>query len=1074
MKCIIYFFLFALIFSACGSKKNFDQAAWQNPEIVSIHEEAPHATLIPYQDIKTAIRDQREASDYFQLLNGTWQFYWAINPSETPEDFYKTDYKASDWDEIPVPSNWQMLGKYDLPHYTNIKHPFKADPPRVPTDTNSVGSYRKTFTIPERWQGKQIFLHFDGVQSALSVWVNGQEVGYSQDSMTPAEFDITAYVKPGENLLAAEVIRWSDGSYLEDQDFWRMSGIFRDVYLFATPKVHIRDYFFRTDLDEHYENAEAKLNITLTNFGEENYQPHTVQVFILDAEGDTVLNDVLQATQTIATGQEMVMEATYEVPTPKKWSAEQPHLYRLGLILTDATGQVTEAISSQVGFREVEIKNGQLLVNGVPIYIKGVNRHEIDPEHGRVVSEETMIQDIKLMKQHNINAVRTSHYPNTPRWYALSDQYGLYLIDEANVESHQLWNEGVYLTRQPEWKNAFVSRGVAMTERDKNHPSIIMWSLGNETGDGDNITAMADSIRRIDPTRPIHYESRIEDYGKVPSGFDVIANMYARTDQMIAFHQQDTTRPIILCEYAHAMGNSLGNLQDYWDVIESHERMQGGFIWDWVDQGLKKVDEQGNPYWAYGGDFGDEPNDGDFCINGLVFPDRTPQPELLEAKKVFQYVKVEPVNLQQGLVRITNKYAFNNLDMLTIHWVLQKDGLTEREGTMGSIDLAPGQSKIVRVPVHQGMIHNDAEYFLNLNFALKETERWAEQGYEVAWEQIPLNPGAVQREDLKLASMPALDLRDNTDQIIIQGNNFTVEFDKNAGMLSAMEFNGQALLAGGWRPNIWRAPTDNDDGGGENSFGFRWRQAGYDSTSFDLNHIEARQINPKVVEVTISGMMNGHADNFTKHILDYQSVYHIYGSGDILLSNHYEVDQNLPPLPKIGMMMKLPRLFDQFAWYGRGPHETYQDRYTGARIAQHRGSVAGQYVPYVLPQENGNKTDVRWLTLTNQEGIGIFASHEADQYLNTSAHLYDLNAFDQATHTPEVKETDQVTLHLDHQQMGLGGDDSWSPATHEEYLLSSSTYTYRIRIKPIDLHKTNPEKLYKENLPEMGQAITLP
>ena len=621
----------------CGSApSDFSQAAWQNPRVFDINTEPPHATLVPFQDLASASTFDREQSDYVTLLNGIWRFRWAQNPGEVPEEFYRSEYDDSQWDEIPVPANWQLLGAYDAPIYTNIKHPFTVDPPRVPTDTNSVGSYRTTFEIPDGWQGKQVFLHFAGVQSAMYVWVNGKQVGYSEDSMTPAEFNISDHTQPGQNTLAVEVIRWSDGSYLEDQDFWRMSGIFRDVFLFATPPVHLRDYSFTTDLDKTYTDATAQLQLRLTNFADTNFQANTLRVDLLNAQGDTVLQDQIAVTKPIPVGQEMVINASYSVPNPKLWSAEQPNLYRLLMTVENEQGDIVEVISAKVGFREVEIVDGQLLVNGVPIYTKGVNRHESEPETGRVVTEALMRKDIELMKQHNFNAVRTSHYPNDARWYALTDEYGLYVVDEANIESHQLWSEGRSPVLDTAWQGAFVARGVAMAERDKNHPSIIMWSLGNETGDGPNTQAMADTLRTLDPTRPIHYESlETSVYGKAPSNYDVIANMYARTEQMVAFHAQDTTRPIILCEYAHAMGNSLGNLQDYWDVIEAHERMQGGFIWDWVDQGLKKTADNGDSYWAYGGDFGDTPNDGDFNINGMVFPRPHPTTRDFRGKKKY-------------------------------------------------------------------------------------------------------------------------------------------------------------------------------------------------------------------------------------------------------------------------------------------------------------------------------------------------------------------------------------------------------------------------------------------------------
>lgn len=1058
--------LLAILLGNCQSpKRDFSQAEWQNPAIVDVNTEPPHATLIPFADEASAQRGQREQSDYFRLLNGTWQFHWALGPDDTPEDFYQTDYDARGWDQIPVPSNWQLLGDYDFPIYTNINHPFPAAPPRVPTDTNSVGSYRTSFEIPDTWQGKQLFLHFAGVQSAMYLWVNGQKVGYSEDSMTPAEFNITEFVQPGENMLAVQVIRWSDGSYLEDQDFWRMSGIFRDVFLFATPAVHLRDYAFSTDLDDSYTDATAHLRLHLTNYADSNFRAHRVRVLLLDAQQDTVLRDQIAVEKTIPVGQEMVIEAAYDVPNPALWSAEQPNLYQLTLTLEDAEGNTTEAISGRVGFREVGIENGQFFVNGVPVYFKGVNRHELDPEKGRVISEALMRKDIELMKQHNINAVRTSHYPNDPRWYALTDEYGLYVVDEANVESHQLWNEGRSPVLDTAWQQAFVARGVAMAERDKNHPSIVMWSLGNETGDGPNTQAMADTLRILDPTRPIHYESRnTETYGKQPSGYDVIANMYARTDQMIAFHAQDTTRPIILCEYAHAMGNSLGNLQDYWDVIEAYPRMQGGFIWDWVDQGIKKTTDEGIAYWAYGGDFGDFPNDGDFCINGLVFPDRTPQPEILEAKKVFQYVKVKPVNLSNRQLRITNAYHFTNLNTLTIHWEVLRDGESWQTGTLGSLNLAPGESQVVRIPVKSAAQKNDAEYLLTLSFALNETTSWAAAGHEVAWEQFSLSERSPLVFPIDLTAMPSLGVEQANGQTQITGSNFTATFDEQVGALTSLVYEQQELMTDPLLPNVWRAPTDNDAGGGEQSFAHRWRGAGLDQAIFIPESLTAQQLNERAVRVTVRGIMRSEAEG-SANLLNYKGVYTVYGSGDIVLENQFQVNKNAPPLPKVGLSLPMPGAMDQFAWYGRGPHETYADRLTGAKVGRYAGSVAEQYTPYVLPQENGNKTQVRWVTLTNPEGIGLFASGWPVNNLNVSAHTYDLEEFDQATHTYQVKDTDHITFNLDYAQMGLGGDDSWTPATHKEYLLDSVNYSYQVRLRPVDLRQSLPSELYKQQLP---------
>ena len=508
MRYLDFIVLVGIGLGSCQSpERDFSDAEWQNPRVFDVNTEPPHATLVPFQDMASAKTFERERSDYFQLLNGSWRFHWARNPSEAPEGFYENDYDVSGWDQISVPSNWQSLEKYDAPIYTNTRHPFKANPPWVPTDTNLVGSYRTTFEIPGNWQHRQVFLHFAGVQSAMYVWVNGHTVGYSEDSMTPAEFNISEYLRPGKNTLAVQVLRWSDGSYLEDQDFWHMSGIFRDVFLFATPAVHLRDFSFSTDLDETYTNATAHLQLFLTNYADSNYQAHTVQLCMLNPQGDTILQDQITVEEPIPVRQEMVINASYDVPNPDLWSAEQPNLYRLIIVLDNAQGTTAEVISAKVGFREVAIENGQLLVNGVPVYFKEVNRHELDPKKRRVISEASMRKDIQLMKQHNINAVRTSHYPNDPRWYALTDEYGLYVVGEPNID-HQLWEEDRSPVLDTAWQAAFVARGLAMAERDKNHPSIVMWSLGNETSDGSNTQAMADTLRALDLTRPIHYESR--------------------------------------------------------------------------------------------------------------------------------------------------------------------------------------------------------------------------------------------------------------------------------------------------------------------------------------------------------------------------------------------------------------------------------------------------------------------------------------------------------------------------------------------------------------------------------------
>jgi beta-galactosidase len=581
---------------------------WENPQVVGRNKQPAHATLLPYADVATALAGERNNSPYFKLLNGNWQFHFAPTPAAAPEDFYLLDFDSHGWNSIPVPSNWQMLG-YGIPRYLNPDYAFdKSNPPHVQEDTNETGSYRTTFTIPDHWQGRQVFIVFDGVDSAFYLWVNGVEVGYSQDSRLPAEFDLTPYIHTGENTLAVRVYRWSDGSFLEDQDMWFLSGIFRDVYLFAAPKIHIRDFWVRTDLDAQYRDAVLKLRVHIKNYTNAAVEGYQVEAALIDENNQPTGSQAI-APVLVDAGNEVILELSENVANPKKWDGEHPNLYRLLIQLKDAKGDILEVERCRVGFRSVEINDGKVLINGVPIYFRGVNRHEHDPVHGHVVTVESMIEDILLMKRFNINAVRTCHYPDDPRWYDLCDQYGIYLIDEANVESHGLWDR---FTKDPEWELAFVERGSRMVERDKNHPSIIIWSLGNESGEGPNHAAMADWIHQHDPTRPIFYDS-----GDRAPYLDILSKMYPKLDVLArAAQEPGETRPFIMCEYVHAMGNSPGNLKEYWEVIEAHPRLRGGFIWDWVDQGIRQVTKDGIEWYAYGGDFGDEPHSSTFCCNG--------------------------------------------------------------------------------------------------------------------------------------------------------------------------------------------------------------------------------------------------------------------------------------------------------------------------------------------------------------------------------------------------------------------------------------------------------------------------
>jgi beta-galactosidase len=760
---------------------------WENEQIVGRNKEPGHCTLVPYGDMGTALRCKREASQYYQSLNGSWKFNWVNKPADRPVEFYKPDYDVSGWNEIPVPANWQMHG-YGRPIYLNVRYPYPVNPPHIPHDYNPVGSYRRQFTIPDTWDGREIFLHFDGVKSAFYVWVNGCEVGYSQDSMLSAEFNVTRYLQPGRNTLAVEVYRWSDGSYLEDQDMWRLSGIYRNVYLFAAPKVHIRDFHVRATLDDDYEDGILMIRPKLTNAGDVDLERWTVQAQLYDERDRAVLPDRLKVEAKRIVNERYPQRGNVrfgllraEVVNPKKWSAETPNLYTLVLTLHDAEGELVEAESCRVGFRRVEIKNGQLFVNGQSVKLFGVNRHEHDPDHGRAVPVSRMIEDIKILKSHNLNAVRTSHYPDDPHWYDLCDEYGIYLIDEANLETHGV---GGLFSNIATWNAAFMERAIRLVERDKNHPSVIFWSLGNESGWGPNHAAMADWMHDYDPTRPVHYEGaamRPHD----PRNVDMISRMYDRIPQIIRLATDpDDNRPMVLCEYAHAMGNSVGNLKEYWDAIRSHERLIGGFIWDWADQGLRKRADDGTMFWAYGGDYGDRPNDGNFCCNGLVQPDRKPNPSLLEVKKVYQRIHVTPLDLLSGTVSIENEYDFVSLDFVEATWELTCDGTAIQDGELPRLRIRP------------------AEYWLKVTFALAEDTPWAQAGHVVAWDQFEVPFNVPEPETMALADMSDVKLHQENDVYTAIGADFEVTVGKASGAIESLTFRGTELVVGPLVPNF--------------------------------------------------------------------------------------------------------------------------------------------------------------------------------------------------------------------------------------------------------------------------------
>ena len=1024
--------VFISIFFFMGNLIQGNLEYWEDPTMIGENKELGHATLMPFDNLDQALIGDRLASAHFLSLNGAWKFNWVSKPDERPKEFFNLDYNVNGWDNIDVPSSWQLEG-YGQPIYTNVKHPFPdPQPPTPPTDNNPVGSYRRTFIMPDIWDDGQIILHFDGVKSAFFIWINGEKVGYSQGSMTPAEFNITSYLMPGENSIAVQVFRWSDAAFIEDQDFWRLSGIYRDVYLMHVPDVHIRHYKAIAELTDNYQNGLLSLTTHLSNYSTSKKQILFEGYLFNKAQQE--IGVVKSTRQELRSDTEKKLDFSLEVNDISQWSAEIPHLYTLVLSLKDLESDITEYVSCRIGFRSVELKNGQMLVNGKPIIIKGVNRHEHDPVTGRTVSDGSMIADIKLMKKFNVNAVRTSHYPNHPRWYELCDEYGLYLYDEANLESHAFWSK---FTQDSTWEKAFLERAQRMVLRDVNHPSIITWSLGNEAGYGSNHDVMADWIREYDPSRLIHYEGKEPGYGPLPNHYDIIANMYPSVDLMIRLHDENPERPVILCEYSHAMGNSNGNIFKYWDAIYKYPRIQGAFIWDWVDQGLLRTDENGS-YYVYGGDFGEELHDGNFCINGVVSPDRQPHPALHEIKYHMQNVKVTWDGKDPNKFLLENRYFFQSLDHLDGEWELLDNGNILTKGAISTFNIPPGEKVPLDLQVFTKSRKRslDHEYAVNFKFSLNEETTWAPSGYLMASDQVIIQENIQFLKNQESSSnFSPINVERSDSYIKVRASGRYFIFDQGSGELMQVTLNDQDMLRTPFSHNIWRAPTDNDGGGDDKSFASRWLEAGYNNLHRKLETIDVEELNDKIIKVRV---VEKHSSD--KGEINLEIVYTIFGNGDLHLDVQSNVDSILPVLPKLGITFKIPEEFSYLKWYGRGPHESYSDRKHGAFLGVYDGQVSDQYFPYIRPQENGNKTDVRWATLSNKtnSGIIIFGLPR----FNLSTHHYTLENLTNATHTYMVKEEGPITVNIDHKIMGLGGDDSWNPRTHEEYLVKPGLYHF--------------------------------
>ncbi|MFV0312107.1 MAG: glycoside hydrolase family 2 TIM barrel-domain containing protein [Dysgonomonas sp.] len=1075
--------LLFLVISAQSAFAQFDKPDWENLSVLEINREPARATFIPYADSKQALSANREKSPWFLSLNGDWRFYWVPRPEERPIDFYKTDFNDKSWKTISVPSNWEMQG-YGTPIYVSAGYPFKIDPPRVTgepkaeytsfRERNPVGSYRHSFTLPSNWKDRRTFIHFAGVQSAFYIWINGVKVGYSQGSMEPAEFDITDYVKAGTNQLAVEVYRWCDGSYLEDQDMWRTSGIHREVFLYSTADVRISDFAVRTILDKDYKDASLQIKPEIKSYNGDKLEGWDLEAQLYDADNSPVFGTQLQQDalpvlnadnkaavlndRTPQRGPAKFAWMETAVSNPLKWTAETPNLYTLVLSLVDDKRQVIETVSCKVGFRSVEVKDGQVLVNGNPIRLRGVNRHEHDPATGRSVSYKRMVQDIKLMKQANINAVRTAHYPNNPQWYELCDRYGLYVMDEADIEEHGLRGK---LAGDPAWHAAFMDRAIRMAERDKNHPSIICWSMGNESGYGPNFAAISAWLKDFDPTRFIHYEGA--QGNPDPKTVDVISRFYprvqneylnpniaegedkeraenARWERLLSI-ARDTidNRPVLTSEYAHAMGNALGNFKEYWDEIYSNRRMLGGFIWDWVDQGLYKTDENGIRFMAYGGDFGDKPNLKAFCFNGIVFAERETTPKYYEVKKVYQPMKVEFSKGDKNIISITNRNHFINLNDYEIRWKIIAGGDTLQQGVFTGIDIPAGMTGDISVPFKKISVKPDTDYWLRISFHLKEGRLWADRGYEIGFEQ--LNLGLRQDKAENRSNVAFKSIVKENGVIEMDGKTFSMVFDLKEGILSSLKYDNNEMIVSPLIFQGYRAPVDNDKGFG-NWLAKDWKDQGLDSLKRTLKF--AGIIGESEQFIKIKTITESHAKEGR---FVHEAVYTIWGDGRIDVENTFTPSGNLPELPRLGVVMSLNQDLENIKWYGHGPYENYSDRKESCPVGIYTSTVTEQYVPYPVPQETGNKENIKWVQLTNKAGKGIRFTCISERMSGSALH-FTAGDLDMATHAYLLKPRKEVVLSLDAIMLGLG-NSSCGPGVLKKYAIEKRPYTLDFIIEPL-------------------------
>ncbi|MDQ2752571.1 MAG: DUF4981 domain-containing protein [Bacteroidota bacterium] len=1015
----------------------------EDPECIGINKELNHATLMPYASLEEALAANRHASSFSQSLNGKWKFNWVDWPQKRPVNFYKTEYDVSKWNDIEVPSSWQVQG-YGTPYYSNFTYIFQKDFPHVMStppvsytayqERNPVGSYRKNFEIPADWQGRRIFITFDGVDAGFFIWVNGQKVGYSVNSRNAAEFDLTQYVQPGKNTLAVEVYRFTTGSYLEDQDMWRLSGIFRNVTLWSSPQEHIRDFFIKTNLDKQFRDAELIVAAKIKNYSTTATKPVAVEVSLYNGNEKVAGATGKKEVPALQPGEEVIVNISFPVSNPQKWTAETPKLYTTVITLNYGKSAI-ETLSSRTGFRNIEIKDRLFMVNGVPIKLKGVNRHENWPDDGHAITEEQMIRDIVLIKQANCNHVRTCHYSDDPRWYELCDEYGIYLVAEANLESHGAWDE---FNEEPRIKAALIERNVANVENFKNHPSVIIWSLGNECGSGgSNFRAILQTIRTIDSTRPTHYQG----FGiGNDNPADIDSEMYTDVNSLEKKAKDKTlVKPFYLCEYAHAMFNSMGSVDVYNELFDQYPQLLGGAIWEWQDQGIYNDRDPNHHITAYGGGFGEYPNDKYFIHKGVVFSDRSLKPHYPELKHAYQWISVRAKDTKNQIFTIKNRYQFVNLNGFVAKWTISENGDSLTSGAVAFGLINPGEEKDIRIP-YSIKPKPGAEYFVRVSFDLATDQLWAKKGFEVAAQQIEL---PVVKPDMNISNQAVsnnLTLQDSSNEIVIKGNDFSLVFDKKRGTFSKIEKGDKDILQknGGPMLHLWRAPHQKDDMWAYEG----WEKYGLKNLTWTTDEVKTKQNPDKSIEIQVNLTGTGK-QNFVVH---HQAVYTVMGTGIIDVQNKVSFSNPNLALARLGVRMFLSKDLNEFNYLGRGPMENYSDRKQGSDVGHYTSPVAEQMTPYEKPMECGNHEDVRWAKVISQDGLGI-AIKKDTSFLQVSALPYSDEEMENVAYKIDLPQSKGTVLCVSHKTLGVGSNGCGPrPLEQCRVYTTPSVFGYQIQL----------------------------